>query len=863
MTETDNIFKIPEGASDFLPDRAHLHQLQSGLGKYIVPLYQRTYRWDNENCEQFLEDIFNIVFSDNTDHFFNSMVFIKDKNTQVRTIVDGQQRLITSILLFNAKVQLFGGNFELKEKQFLIQNEKNHNNSDGFDFADFFINPQNRNGYSLETSRMIVDAERVQNWKEIICYCASKTVSSRYLSYIDEISEDFESILNNPKHKELLEKYFQENTDIAAVFTSNYEFGLQIAQQAPQSVFLLANVLLFCLHKEGKSKKDKNITDFKQLTEMNLPNETLKKAAISILFCSEDKKLRSRLRNGEIHYGNLTDMYLDWLSSASLMLNHFLQFYAKFDEIFNKKKNPKQPYVSNYAFIINFLRKKYEEYIQTIVKRKIDLKSFDLFKHSNYNLKDFFSNLLDKAFEHSFFITVEVSNPDEKIAIDLALTAFSSINSAGEPLESFDIIKSDLYGKCSTAIYERMNEFLAAHQDTLNMRKDELLKFFFAAENADYKKEKIYRQFRNYIKKEEDSRPRTNAHEAFVKRFMDFCEVKYQADNGVLLDDEGVFQYLASLHLLASLAKKIQTLYALMFAIVKSDYKFEEKIRIFNAIYARFLIYSLAGDNKSIVNIFESFIAKAKISTALPDFLRLIDDKLYVGNLKAELGIRLMDKKHLYNETGKHITIIREGYARATTSNMSYKALKVNFNMISGDSSIEHIYHRSAPKGAVYAGYVGNFTLLERNQNSSASDKQYAEKIGHHLDSGLVISRIVLQHHIDDYNRKNPDDPTNLDKFKYERVSSENNHPKFKTVISSEKGNDITSQFSTSCLDLEWLVGDIDDPDNLKPGGLMLGIIEILSSNESILSAVSELEKNPNTSCNTLGNFTAIKFITG
>lgn len=409
-------------------------------------------------------------------------------------------------------------------------------------------------------------------------------------------------------------------------------------------------------------------------------------------------------------------------------------------------------------------------------------------------------------------------------------------------------------------MYERMNDFLVINKDLINMKKDDLLKFFFAAENADYKKEKIYRQFRTYIKKEEDLRPRSNAHEAFVRRFMDFCEVKYQVDFGMLRNDESGFIYVASLHLLASLAKKIQTLYSLIYAIAKSEFNDQDKIKLLNHIYARFIIYSLAGDNKSIVGVFESFISLIIKKEQVADIIKKVEEKCYISNLKEELRLRFMDsKKSYHSEAGKQITIIREGYIRATTNNLSYKSLKINFNLISSDCSIEHIYHRSAPNGTVYQGFIGNLTLLEKKSNSSASDKPYVQKLGHHLDSGLIISREVVQHHIDKYNNQNPHDPTSLDKISNNRVSGEDNAPKYSTVIRSLNNVDITSQFNTAYLDLDWLVGNID-PDNMKVGELPEQIIEILNSHENILLAVRELEVNPNCSCDTSKDFVAIKF---
>ncbi|MEI8270972.1 MAG: DUF262 domain-containing protein, partial [bacterium] len=90
---------------------------------FIVPKYQRRYRWGTEHCEQFLDDILNIFWGDSDDHFFNSKVFIKNNGS--KTIVDGQQRLITTMLLLKSKTDIFGGNFQINENDFKLDNDNN------------------------------------------------------------------------------------------------------------------------------------------------------------------------------------------------------------------------------------------------------------------------------------------------------------------------------------------------------------------------------------------------------------------------------------------------------------------------------------------------------------------------------------------------------------------------------------------------------------------------------------------------------------------------------------------------------------------------------------------------------------------
>ncbi len=71
-----------------------------------VPVYQRNYSWEESNCEQFFNDIKNA--GENNDiklHFIGSIIVIvegKLNGINRNTIIDGQQRLTTSILFLKA-----------------------------------------------------------------------------------------------------------------------------------------------------------------------------------------------------------------------------------------------------------------------------------------------------------------------------------------------------------------------------------------------------------------------------------------------------------------------------------------------------------------------------------------------------------------------------------------------------------------------------------------------------------------------------------------------------------------------------------------------------------------------------------------
>ena len=74
--------------------------LKSNDAVFNIPVYQRNYDWDVENCEQLFSDIETIVQS-GKDHFIGSIVYISigTATEPYFNIIDGQQR-ITSVMLF-------------------------------------------------------------------------------------------------------------------------------------------------------------------------------------------------------------------------------------------------------------------------------------------------------------------------------------------------------------------------------------------------------------------------------------------------------------------------------------------------------------------------------------------------------------------------------------------------------------------------------------------------------------------------------------------------------------------------------------------------------------------------------------------
>lgn len=73
--------------------------------QFVVPIYQREYKWTSEQCNRLIDDILSCSKS-NKEHFLGSIVYQLDKDPDLSNLklylVDGQQRVTTMLLLTKA-----------------------------------------------------------------------------------------------------------------------------------------------------------------------------------------------------------------------------------------------------------------------------------------------------------------------------------------------------------------------------------------------------------------------------------------------------------------------------------------------------------------------------------------------------------------------------------------------------------------------------------------------------------------------------------------------------------------------------------------------------------------------------------------
>ncbi|PUD15137.1 hypothetical protein C2R84_04425 [Helicobacter pylori] len=101
---------------------------QNQTNQFVIPIYQRLYSWEKEQCKQLWDDIIKIGGNDKMNgHFIGSILYVLDGNTHSSPllIIDGQQRLTTITLLLIALRNHSSDEVKRKEiESYLINSNK-------------------------------------------------------------------------------------------------------------------------------------------------------------------------------------------------------------------------------------------------------------------------------------------------------------------------------------------------------------------------------------------------------------------------------------------------------------------------------------------------------------------------------------------------------------------------------------------------------------------------------------------------------------------------------------------------------------------------------------------------------------------
>ena len=165
--------------------QAHNNTIEEFLGApktvFVVPVYQRNYDWQNDNCKQLFNDIVGIVQS-GREHFLGTICF-KVASSHERSIIDGQQRL-TSITLMLKAIYDYDADQEIRDE---IKDQYLYNKGRGID-SEFLKYKLHLNKRDDAVYHILLDTEAKKVNEKLSSSQKNSRIYQNYLLFYDLIS---------------------------------------------------------------------------------------------------------------------------------------------------------------------------------------------------------------------------------------------------------------------------------------------------------------------------------------------------------------------------------------------------------------------------------------------------------------------------------------------------------------------------------------------------------------------------------------------------------------------------------------------------------------------------------------------------
>ncbi len=248
----------PKGDKSLFPLEGVLHKLQS----FEIPDFQREYVWDKNKVDLFFNDFYYMENSVN--NRFMGVILYESEEDKKPKLLDGQQRVITSILSFAAAVQSVDSSFRSRLYSLVGGFMKSQPNNDSVYTMDIEFN---NCGSNAENVIKILSNEP-DEWKEtgIISNNEVKSIKrmkENYLFFFDK----YNTVIKDPeKICDFVERVFN-NSDYLMIKTDNLDEAFTLFESlnyrgvSLRSFELINNFYLHCYTSEDKREKHRNEWD--------------------------------------------------------------------------------------------------------------------------------------------------------------------------------------------------------------------------------------------------------------------------------------------------------------------------------------------------------------------------------------------------------------------------------------------------------------------------------------------------------------------------------------------------------------------------------------------------------------------------
>lgn len=287
---------------------------------FKVPVYQRNYEWNEEQVKQYFEDIEKIIESNfEKNHFMGTIVYVQNEIEDLMTerlLIDGQQRVTTSILILKALV-------DIKSE------DKNIDINDESIIEKYLINK-----HANQNSRFKLQPVESDTIHYIELMDGNKTDSKIYENYellkrlLLESTSSIEEIYKALMYIDIVYISLDRDENPQIIFESLNSTGLTLTQSD-----LIRNFILM-----GLGYEEQTLLYRKYWTKIEklLPNNIISDYVRDFLTMKE-----GRVPNKNKVYDAFKSYYFEYKYNAEQILEELLTYANYYNEIRNSNTNTK------------------------------------------------------------------------------------------------------------------------------------------------------------------------------------------------------------------------------------------------------------------------------------------------------------------------------------------------------------------------------------------------------------------------------------------------------------------------------------------------------------------------------------------
>ncbi|WP_044413356.1 DUF262 domain-containing protein [Thiomicrospira microaerophila] len=426
--------------------------LSSNKTQFVIPVYQRNYDWNTQQCKQLLDDILQVGSrSDMNVHFIGSIVYVHDDvytSSKIKelTIIDGQQRLTTLTLIYVALYRLA---MELDNHQLVDEiNETYLINKYVSDSEKLKLKPTDNNERALQYLLRSDEGEEFNEYSKLI---------DNFQYFRTRINEHNMEFVQRGLAKLMFVEISldREKDDPQRIFESLNSTGLELSQSD-----LIRNYILMGLSRNDQQLIYQNYWEIiEALAKDEVDNVSRVSDFIRDFLTLENKKIPNK---GKVYQEFKDKFPTSTLDNLKATLSSLKQLAKHYNKLINPKNETDKDIQIQLGYInrleINvaypFLMKVYDDYHQKLINKDVFLRVLGVVQ--SYAWRRFIVGLPTNALNKVFMSLYDKVEPSRYIhSIESALVSKSGSQRFPRDQEVIDAFKfKDVYNiKSKNRVY--------------------------------------------------------------------------------------------------------------------------------------------------------------------------------------------------------------------------------------------------------------------------------------------------------------------------------------------------------------------------------------------------------------------------